>query len=163
MRLFVVLFLVILSTAVFAEVKEPVVVVKLSYQNGKLALRDSFFMKGFYPQNDAQPSAGYRLAVLKTGEEVYSLRFDIPHSQFVDVSDPETGKLSGGEVELDRVDFALTVPYPDGSDHIVIYNDHNKKVIETQEKDNSLYFIFFGLLLGIIGIILIIITKKIRP
>jgi len=139
---------------------EDIAILDLHYENGQLFLQEALYLRGFYPDRNIQPSEGYRLAVLDGDEEVYSFVFRIPDYSYVDVS--SNSELTGGIVKLDKVDFSLTVPFPEGADNVVIYDEFDSKVIETTPKTPTLAILL--ILGGVAVIVLLAITiKKRRP
>lgn len=156
------LFLLLIILAGSAHAWDDIAILDLRYESGKLFLKDTLYLRGFYPDRNVQPSQGYKLSVLDGEKEVYSFRFEIPNAD-VDISNPDTKELSGGQVRLKRVDFSLTVPFPENADRIEIYDDFNKKIIEAKPESNSTMIVLISAAALVIIVLLAVIIRKIRP
>jgi len=55
-----------------------------------------------------------------TGDLIYNTSFYISNKKMVDILDEETGELGGGTIELNDVDFVVTIPYSKSMNRIEI-------------------------------------------
>ncbi|MEM2918338.1 MAG: hypothetical protein QXY62_02425 [Candidatus Altiarchaeota archaeon] len=133
-----ILFLVILSF-VGADIGK-IYVVNLKYERGVISLVNDVHVKsGYPPGRKIQPDLGYRCEVISfEGKELYSFKFNLPTKWFYDYLDKETGELSGGVIELEKVNFTLIVPYFSNGKKINIYNQTGALIISIDISNFSL-------------------------
>lgn len=145
------------ATALVSETWK-VMILDLHYDKGKITLTDKIIKYGHSPDRVLQPEKGYRLEIVGANDILlYSFLFEPPIEVYADISDPQTGLLSGGLIRRDVFDFALTVPYFEESEYVRIFDPYNEKIFELKiEKEEKKGLIGYGIwivLLIIIGVI----------
>tara|TARA_Y100000310_G_scaffold258870_1_gene267410 strand:- start:142 stop:645 length:504 start_codon:yes stop_codon:yes gene_type:complete len=152
------LLIVLLSIGVYAE-SSKVYIVAFSYENGELTFDDKVVKYGYSP--DRKLTEGdYRGEVVSADSVLYDFDFNVPLTEFVDISDVETGELSGGIVKVDSTRFALVLPYFEEAKSIEIYDPSDTKVmgIDVEEKKESNLLLIIGI--AIVLLIVILLLKK---
>jgi hypothetical protein len=100
----------------------------LSYNNGRITLTDVLMKPGFITTQ----TGDYKVELLSLKDaKLYSANFTVPINVYGDVIDPETGDFKGTVIELEHVNFTLTVPYSEDGNKINIYDSSGKKILET--------------------------------
>lgn len=142
----------------------------LFYDNGKIKITDILVGFGFVAQQEGNYKQLYKVKLISsTNEELYSASFNIPIFVHGDEIDPVTGDFKGSVVQLDQVNFSLTVPYFENGKTIYIYDSNNTKILaadvssfaevcsdSTCEQDNTFLIVLIGGGLGAIVLVLII-------
>ncbi len=124
----VLLFIVILVLASSAYAFGRIFVISLNYNQGEFSINDKLLKYGYYPDNKIQPDDGYYVCEIISDKDelLYSFKFEVPLRIYLDSSAEVTKRLSGGYILLDKVDFALILPYFDNAKEIRIYKPTGK-------------------------------------
>jgi hypothetical protein len=157
-KVILLLMMVLLAIGVYAE-SSKVYIVAFSYENGELTFDDKIVKYGYSP--DRKLTEGdYRGEIVSDDSVLYNFDFNVPLTEFVDISDVETGELSGGIVKVDSTRFALVLPYYGEAKSIEIYDPSEVKVmgIDVEEKKESNLLLMVGI--GIVLLIVLVLLKK---
>ncbi|MEA3255225.1 MAG: hypothetical protein U9Q22_05275 [Candidatus Altiarchaeota archaeon] len=124
---FVSLMLITLLSLNFAEsATNELYLLDINYNKYTLNLIDVSVKQGYAPDRMVQPEEGYRCEVISfTNEVVYTFKFEIPSTLCSDYIDPKTGRLSGGCIKVDNVNFTLQIPYFRNAKTIRVYDPHD--------------------------------------
>jgi|TARA_B100001971_G_C18221748_1_gene557661 hypothetical protein len=162
-RILFLLFFILLAGMVFAE-SNKVYVVAFRYENGQLFFHDKMVKFGYSPDRNLM-SGDYSGRILsKDGSELYAFKFNVPLERFVDLSDLNTGKISGGVVKVDKTNFAIVLPYFNKAESIKIYDPDYVRIINIDVKEiegpNYKMWINISLLVVIVGIVIAIAIRR---
>ncbi len=146
-----ILFLVF-AGIVFGAESSRVFVLRLNYDNGRIALYDKSVVFGYAPDRKIIEE-GYKIELASKNEIIYSTRFEIPLIEILEYSDLETGEMRGEIKKYNNLNFTVVVPYYEDAEIVNVYNQKEFKIIEEKiEEENYLWYALAGI--SIIGIIL---------
>ena len=123
------LMLVLFSgAAISVSVDERYYMLNLHYDNGTLSLNGVSVRPGIF--NAIEPGIGYRAELLSfEGKPLSAIRFEIPLEIVADEVDLNSGKITGGTIKREIVDFIVRMKYATNGKTINIYNPENEKVL----------------------------------
>lgn len=140
MRKIIFIALLIVLPVVLALESSKVYVIDFSYKDGELVINDKIIKYGYAPDRKLQPLEGYRAEIISLDNDIlYTFKFEIPLSEYVDISNNITNEITGGLIKLSENDFALILPYYDNAKDIIFYDETNNKVasvdVEEEKKE----------------------------
>ncbi len=107
--------------------EEKVYILSLNYVKGDLFLDNVLVKLGYSPDRKIQPDTGYMAEVISfKGNTSHFFKFGVPNVMASD-SFPPDGEPTGGINHLDKVDFALVIPYSGNGKAINIYDENGTK------------------------------------
>lgn len=130
-KLTLLLALLLLSSAILVRdvdaSEEKVYILTLNYVKGDLFLDNVLVKIGYSPDRKIQPDTGYQAEVISfKGNASYFFKFKVPNVVASD-SFPINGEPTGGLTYLDKVDFALIIPYFGDGKTINLYDENGTK------------------------------------
>ena len=153
--------LILVSGLSIALETNKVFVLRFSYDNGNMVMTDKYATAGYAPDRKSADN-GYRLDILnRQGGILYSTYYEIPLIEYLDVTNNDTGELTGGVVRYNRLNFSIVVPYFEDAEMISIYNKKNFKIIEDSVNEKNYNgFWAVGVVILIFGIVALFFIKK---
>ena len=123
---------------------EKIIFATLNYNDNVLSVKGISWTKGFVPvfvESSTAENIGMEKASIEvysqSEELIYKSYFYISNKKYEDFIDKTTGEISGGIVELNDVDFAVTVPYPKEIGYIEIHSSYNDIELEYSKIKNA--------------------------
>lgn len=149
---------ILVITAMALE-SSKVFVLKLNYDDGKLALIDKAIKFGYAPDRKSIDE-GYKLEILDdAGDMIYTTNFELPLIEYIESANSTTGELSGEVIRYEKIDFTLVVPYFESADKIEIYNKNKFRIVEVELKKKD-YGIFLWVVMGFLILIIIFVFGR---
>jgi len=130
----ILLVLSAISVSSAASTKD-ILFISLNYKDNSLSITDMASGKGFIPsfsESRFEQDIGLEKASISIFSEsglLYTSDFYIDNKRFMDIIDEQTGELSGGLIDLNDVNFTISVPYFKDMSRIEIDSDYNKIVL----------------------------------
>ena len=135
--LILILVFFLFSIVIVSGQTEPKIYYKLSlrYDNGNITLKSIDIDLSNKEINDNL--GAYHVSLLNSNKKVVNITlFDIPNKILIDSQDSNWEINGGGEIELNKIEFELYVPYDENVKEMVVYNPNLK---ELARKDVSMY------------------------
>jgi len=112
---------------------DPVVIMNLHIKNGKITINSLYMAKVRLHKQAKRTRDNFMVFYNKSGKK-------FTHFDYID---EKTGKLQGGGIERDEVDFVLKVPYSQGMKKIDFFESGSSKKASSSE-DKLIGTVEFG-------------------
>jgi len=122
---------------------DPVVIMNLHIKNGKITINSLYMAKVRLHKQAKRTRDNFMVFYNKSGKKFTEEYFEIPRKLHFDYIDEKTGKLQGGGIERDEVDFVLKVPYSQGMKKIDFFESGSSKKASSSE-DKLIGTVEFG-------------------
>lgn len=132
--------LLISVTSVYAVPKgapspEKILLITVTYNNNSLSVTDvktttGYISTSYMGSERVNLDKADMKVYSNTGDLIYNTSFYISNKKNVDILNEETGELGGGTVELNDVDFVITIPYSKSMNKIEISSKYGTISVE---------------------------------
>jgi len=114
---------------------DPIIIMNLHVENGKITLNSLYVAEVRLHKRANRNADKLMVFYNKSGKKLTEEYFGIPRKVHFDYIDEKTGKLQGGTIRRDKIDFVLKVPYSQAMKKIDFFELGNaKKAVSSGNK-----------------------------